>query len=128
MHRPGHPGPAQRVGENRQEMAVELECGHPRAGGGEGNRERSRTRADLEHALARTDPREADDPTSCVGIGEEVLAERAARPQAVRAEQVSQFPWVDRRHAAIVAPIPIEISEVSEVGEVGAGISSRDGR
>ena len=68
-------------------MAVELErddlC--TRLGQREGERPEAGT--DLEHAVAVADPRQAHDSAGGVRIGEEVLAQRAARAQPVLREQ-----------------------------------------
>ena len=58
------------------------------AGLGERQRQRAEPGADLDHVVAGADTGEGGDPAHGVGVGDEVLAEVAARGQAGLVEQL----------------------------------------
>ena len=73
--------------EDGHEVAVDLDSGDRRAGLGQRERQRAEAGADLDDLVAGADAGEAGDAADGVGIGDEVLAERPARMQAVTLEQ-----------------------------------------
>ena len=115
-------GGAERVVEDREQVTVELQRGHLRSRTGERDGERSHAGSDLEHPVAGADAGERDDPARGVGVGEEVLAERPARAQAVRVEEPAQLTGVDRGHATHRG------TDRDRHRGSTAALSSRDGR
>ena len=86
LHTPD-PGIDQDRLQDRHEVTVELERVDVRAVGCERQRERSQPGTDLEDARAGLEVGEIHDPTSGVGVDEEVLPERATRAKPVRVEE-----------------------------------------
>ena len=68
--------------------AVDLDRGDVGAGLGQRQRQRAEAGADLDDLIAGSDAGEAGDPAHGVGVGDEVLAEVAARCRADAVEQV----------------------------------------
>ena len=82
-----------------QESSVDLHGEHPGAGIGEGHRQRAAARADLDDPLPGRDARQAHHPYDGVRVDDEVLSERAARPDLVAAEQVGHGCGAERHPA-----------------------------
>ena len=73
-------------------MAVELEGDHRGARLGQGERERARTGAHLDHVVAGPDAGEPGDAPHRVRVDDEVLPQGAARRHPVLREERLQLP------------------------------------
>ena len=101
------PAPSSAASSTGQEVTVDLERDDRRAGLEERERQRPDAGADLEHAVPRPDLRQPGDAAGGVGIGEEVLSERATRTYAVLVEQAAHVTGSQQRHRAeAIAPRP----------------------
>ena len=76
------------VGEHVDEAVVDLDRGHRGAGVGERHGERAQPGADLEDVVTGPDAGEVGDATDRVGVGDEVLAEIAARGEPAARQEV----------------------------------------
>ena len=90
--------------QHPQDMPVDFDRAHVRAGVEQRNRERADARPHLDDPIAGAYAREAHDAFGGVGIGEEVLPERFARPDAVRREQCPDLRDRERHRTAPSTP------------------------